>query len=119
MGRAAADGLLDGGILPVVKHIPGHGRATADSHFDLPKVDAPRDSLDIQDFWPFKALNDLPMGMMVHLVYIEIDEAPTTLSKTVMDIIRMDIGFDGLIMTDDISMKDLSGDLGTLSRASI
>ena len=119
MGRAAADGLLDGGVLPVVKHIPGHGRATADSHFDLPKVDAPRDSLDIQDFAPFKALNDLPMGMTAHLVYTEIDETPATLSKTVMDIIRMDIGFDGLIMTDDISMKALSGDVGTLSRASI
>ena len=105
--------------LPVVKHILGHDRATADSHFDLPKVDAPRDSLDIQDFSPFKALNDLPMGMTAHLVYTEIDETPATLSKTVMDIIRMDIGFDGLIMTDDISMKALSGDVGTLSRASI
>jgi beta-N-acetylhexosaminidase len=119
MGRAAADGLLDGGVLPVVKHIPGHGRATADSHFDLPKVDAPRGSLDIQDFWLFEALNYLPMGMTAHLVYTEIDVAPATLSQTVMDIIRIDIGFDGLIMTDDISMKALSGDLGTLSRASI
>jgi beta-N-acetylhexosaminidase len=119
MERAAADGLLDGGVLPVVKHIPGHGRATAESHFDLPKVDAPRDSLDIQDFSPFKAFNNLPMGMTAHLIYTEIDGAPATLSKTVMDIIRMDIGFDGLIMTDDISMKALSDDLGTLSRASI
>ena len=102
--------------LPVVKHILGHDRATADSHFDLPKVDAPRDSLDILGFSPFKALDDRPMGMTAHLVYTEIDEAPATLSKTVMDIIRMDIGFDGLIMTDDISMKALSGDLGTLSQ---
>jgi beta-N-acetylhexosaminidase len=119
MGCAAADGLLGGGVLPVVKQIPGHGRATADSHFDLPKVDAPRDSLDNQDFPPFKAFNDLPMGVTAHLVYTEIDEAPETLSKTVMDIIRMDIGVDGLIITDDISMKALSDDLGTLSRASI
>ena len=102
MGRAAADGLLDGGVLPVVKQIPGHGRTTADSNFDLPKLDVPRDSLDIQDFSPFKAFNDLPMGMTAHLIYTEIDEAPATLSKTVMNIIRMDIRFDGLIMTDDI-----------------
>ena len=119
LGRAAADGLLDGGVLPVVKHIPGHGRATADSHFDLPKVDAPRSSLDAHDFAPFKALNDLPLGMTAHLVYNAIDETPATLSTPVMDVIRNDIGFDGLIMTDDISMKALSGDLDTLSRAAL
>ena len=119
LGRAAADGLLDGGVLPVVKHMPGHGRATADSHFDLPSVDASRIGLDTQDFAPFKALNDLPMGMTVHLVYDAIDDAPATLSKPVMDVIRKDIGFDGLIMTDDISMKALSGDLSTLSRTSL
>ena len=119
LGRAAADGLLDGGVLPIVKHMPGHGRATADSHFDLPSVDAPRSGLDIQDFVPFKALNDLPMGMTAHLVYDAIDDAPATLSKPVMDVIRKDIGFDGLIMTDDISMKALSGDLSTLSRTSL
>jgi beta-N-acetylhexosaminidase len=119
LGRAAADGLLDGGVLPVVKHIPGHGRATADSHFDLPKVDAPRTSLDAHDFAPFKALNDLPLGMTAHLVYNAIDETPATLSTPVMDVIRNDIGFDGLIMTDDISMKALSGDLNTLSKAAL
>lgn len=119
LGRAAADGLLDGGVLPVVKHMPGHGRATADSHFDLPSVDAPRSGLDTQDFAPFKALNDLPMGMTAHLVYDAIDDAPATLSKPAMDVIRKDIGFDGLIMTDDISMKALSGDLSTLSRTSL
>ena len=119
LGRAAADGLLDGGVLPVVKHIPGHGRATADSHFDLPKVTALRGGLDTHDFAPFKDLNDLPMGMTAHLVYDAIDSAPATLSKRVMDVIRNDIGFDGLIMTDDISMKALSGDLGTLSRTSL
>lgn len=119
LGRAAANGLLDGGVLPVVKHMPGHGRATADSHFDLPEVDATRDSLDQHDFAPFKALNDLPMGMTAHLVYGAIDEAPATLSKPVMDVIRNDIGFDGLIMTDDISMKALSGDLAALSRGSL
>jgi beta-N-acetylhexosaminidase len=119
LGRAAADGMLDGGVLPVVKHMPGHGRATADSHFDLPKVDAARDGLGTHDFAPFKALNDLPMGMTAHLVYSAIDDQAATLSKPVMDVIRTDIGFDGLIMTDDISMKALSGDLGTLSRQAL
>lgn len=120
LGHAAAEGMLDGGVLPVVKHIPGHGRATADSHFDLPKVDSLRQDLDAQDFLPFKALNTLPMGMTAHLVYDAIDKkTAATLSKPVMDVIRNDIGFDGLIMTDDISMKALSGDLGSLSKASI
>lgn len=119
LGRAAADGMLDGGVLPVVKHMPGHGRATADSHFDLPKVDAARTGLDAHDFAPFKALNDLPMGMTAHLVYSDIDDQPATLSKPVMDVIRTDIGFDGLIMTDDIAMKALSGDLGDLSRGAL
>ena len=116
LGRAAADGMLDGGVLPVVKHMPGHGRATADSHFDLPQVDAARGGLDSHDFAPFKALNDLPMGMTAHLVYSSIDDKAATLSKPVMDVIRSDIGFDGLIMTDDISMKALTGDLASLSR---
>jgi len=103
----------------LLSNIPGHGRAIADSHLDLPKVDATRDSLDTQDFAQFKALNDLPMGMTAHVVYTALDKAPATLSKNIMDVIRTDIDFDGLIMTDDISMKALSGDLGTLSRASI
>lgn len=119
LGRAHAQGMLDGGVLPVVKHIPGHGRATQDSHFDLPTVAAPRADLDAQDFAPFKALNDLPMGMTAHLVYDAIDTAPATLSRKVMDMIRTDIGFDGLIMTDDISMKALSGSLTDLSRGAL
>ncbi|MGJ8625316.1 MAG: beta-N-acetylhexosaminidase [Sulfitobacter sp.] len=109
MGRAAANGMLAGGVLPVVKHMPGHGRATMDSHFDLPRVDAARSDLDVLDFAPFKALNDLPMGMTAHLVYDVIDPHPATLSPKVMRLIRNDIGFDNLIMTDDISMKALSG----------
>lgn len=119
LGRAAAEGLLDGGVLPVVKHMPGHGRATADSHFDLPHVANIKNDLQDHDFAPFKALCDLPMGMTAHLVYSDIDTAPATLSKPVMDIIRNDIGFDGLIMTDDIAMKALSGDLGDLSRQAL
>ncbi|MFC6638401.1 beta-N-acetylhexosaminidase [Sulfitobacter sp. JBTF-M27] len=109
LGRSAADGMLAGGVLPVVKHMPGHGRATMDSHFDLPRVDASRAELEASDFLPFRALTDLPMGMTAHLVYAQIDEAPATLSSIMMQLIRKDIGFDNLIMTDDISMKALSG----------
>ena len=116
MARAVADGLLDGGVLPVLKHIPGHGRATADSHLDLPRVAAPLEELRATDFAPFKALADLPMAMTAHLVYAALDEAPATLSPRVMRLIRDEIGYDGLIMTDDISMKALRGDPGQISR---
>ena len=116
MGRAVANGLLDGGVLPVLKHIPGHGRATADSHLDLPRVTASLDDLHASDFAPFKALNDLPMAMTAHLVYAAIDDLPATLSPKVMQLMRDEIGYDGLIMTDDISMKALKGDLAQISR---
>ncbi len=119
LGRAVADGLLDGGVLPVLKHIPGHGRAMVDSHLDLPTVSVARDALIAQDFAPFKALNDLPMGMTAHLVYAALDTQPATISPIMMQIIRDEIGFDGLIMTDDISMKALKGSLSDLSAASI
>lgn len=119
LGRAAALGLLEGGVLPVLKHIPGHGRAVADSHFELPHVNAPLEHLEAHDFAPFRSLNDLPMGMTAHLVYDEIDDKPATISPKMMGIIRKVIGFDGLIMTDDISMKALSGSLDVLSRAAI
>tara|TARA_R110002110_G_scaffold21167_11_gene84482 strand:- start:1919 stop:2926 length:1008 start_codon:yes stop_codon:yes gene_type:complete len=109
LGQAAGQGLLDGGVLPVVKHIPGHGRATMDSHFDLPRVDAPHRDLSTVDFAPFKALRDMPMGMTAHLVYDALDREPATCSPHVMGIIRDEIGFDNLIMTDDLSMKALSG----------
>lgn len=107
IGRAAAEGLLRGGVLPVMKHIPGHGRATLDSHHDLPRVSAPRDALERVDFAPFRALADLPMGMTAHLVYEALAEGPATLSPEMMRLIREDIGFDNLVMTDDISMKAL------------
>jgi beta-N-acetylhexosaminidase len=116
MARAVADGLLDGGVLPVLKHIPGHGRATADSHLDLPRVSASLDQLRATDFAPFAALSDLPMAMTAHLVYEAIDPRPATLSPPVMQLIRDEIGYDGLIMTDDISMKALRGDLAQISR---
>ena len=119
LGRAAADGMLAGGVLPVVKHIPGHGRATSDSHFDLPRVTAPRRSLALQDYAPFAALNDLPMAMTAHVVYEAMDSEPATLSPTMIAAIRHEIGFDGLLMTDDISMKALKGDLAELSSRSI
>lgn len=117
--RAAAKGMLEGGVLPVAKHIPGHGRATADSHYELPSVTAGLAELRESDFAPFRALNDMPMGMTAHIRFPAIDEAPATLSAPVMQVIREKIGFDGLIMTDDISMKALEGDLADLSRAAL
>jgi len=119
LGRAVADGLLDGGVLPVLKHIPGHGRAQADSHLDLPVVEADLAALTAGDFAPFKALSDLPMGMTAHLVYAAIDALPATISPRMMRLIREEIGFGGLIMTDDISMKALSGSLTDITRASL
>lgn len=111
LGRAAAEGLMAGGVAPVMKHIPGHGRAKADSHLELPVVEASRAELEAVDFPPFKANADLPMAMSAHVVYAAIDpEAPGTQSKTVVrEIIRGVIGFDGLLMTDDLSMKALTG----------
>lgn len=110
-GRAVAEGLLAGGVLPVIKHMPGHGRATCDSHLDLPMVGADRASLAGSDFRPFRALADLPLAMSAHVVFTAIDpERPATLSPTVIrEIIRGAIGFDGLLMTDDLSMHALQG----------
>ncbi len=111
LGRAAAEGLMAGGVAPVMKHVPGHGRARADSHLELPVVTASREDLEAVDFAPFKANADLPMAMSAHVVYTHIDPtAPATLSKIVIDdIVRGHIGFDGLLMTDDLSMKALTG----------
>ncbi|MBT9383374.1 beta-N-acetylhexosaminidase [Pseudooceanicola sp. CBS1P-1] len=112
LGRAVAEGLMQGGVLPVVKHMPGHGRARADSHKELPRVTAALEELDRIDFAPFKVLNHLAMGMTAHIVFEALDpELPATLSPVVMQAIRNRIGFDNLIMTDDISMKALSGGL--------
>ena len=109
ISRAVARGLLAGGVLPVVKHLPGHGRATLDSHHDLPVVGSDLPELEACDFAPFKALADLPMGMSAHVVFETVDDRPATLSPEVIRLIRQEIGFDGLLMTDDISMKALSG----------
>lgn len=119
LGRAVAEGLMDGGVLPVVKHIPGHGRARADSHLELPRVDAKEDAILAHDFAPFRALCDLPMGMTAHIVYEDIDPTPATTSAKLMQMIREDIGFSGLIMTDDISMQALSGSIAERCAASL
>lgn len=118
--RAVSDGLADGGVLPVMKHMPGHGRAFVDSHLHLPVVEDPADVLRTQDFAPFKALNDLPMAMTAHIVFTAFDgENPATRSATMIRLIREEIGFGGLLMTDDITMQALSGDLSTRCRASL
>jgi beta-N-acetylhexosaminidase len=114
LGMEAALGLLEGGVLPVIKHIPGHGRAFSDSHKALPVVDASLDELRAHDFPPFRALNAMPMAMTAHVVFTAIDpERPATTSPIVIEhIIRGEIGYDGLIMSDDVSMQALSGDFG-------
>lgn len=119
LGRAVADGHLDGGVLPVLKHIPGHGRAQADSHLDLPVVNAPLAELEATDFEAFRQLNDVPLGMTGHLVFSAIDDAPATLSGPTIDRVREAIGFDGLLMTDDIGMRALSGEPAALASQAI
>ena len=121
LGRAAAEGLIAGGVLPVIKHIPGPGRAQADSHLELPVVDAPLKDLDARDFAPFRVLSDMPMAMTAHVIYSALDaKRPATTSKTVMrQVIRGSIGFDGLVMSDDLSMKALSGGFTARAKASL
>ena len=117
-GRAAAEGLLAGGVLPVIKHVPGHGRAAADSHLALPHVGASRAELEAQDFLPFRMLSDMPLAMTAHIVFSEIDaHNPATLSRSVFKkIIRGGIGYDGLVMSDDLSMRALSGSFAERTR---
>jgi beta-N-acetylhexosaminidase len=119
LGRSVIDGLTDGGVLPVMKHIPGHGRAMADSHLALPRVNTPRESLSMTDFVTFRGLADCPMAMTAHVVYEAIDprRPATTSPRVVKDIIRGEIGFEGLLMTDDLSMKALDGPLGKRAKA--
>lgn len=119
IARAVTDGLMDGGILPVLKHIPGHGRATADSHLRLPTVDTPREELVRTDFEPFRRLADLPMAMTAHVVFSALDAAqPATTSATIItEVIRGAIGFQGLLMSDDVSMNALSGSIAERTAA--
>jgi len=108
-GKACVDGLMSAGVLPVMKHIPGHGRGVADSHKSVPVVDASLEVLRQVDFKPFQALNHLPMGMTSHVLYSQIDQVVGTFSAPVIDLIRREIGFDGLLLTDDLSMGALKG----------
>ncbi|MFE1598731.1 beta-N-acetylhexosaminidase [Methylobacterium sp. ID0610] len=111
IGRAVAEGLMEGGVLPVVKHMPGHGRGNADSHLALPVVEADYASLAAHDFRPFRALADLPLAMSAHIVFtaLDPDHPATTSARVIREVVRGTIGFDGLLMTDDLSMKALTG----------
>jgi beta-N-acetylhexosaminidase len=118
--RAMAEGLMAGGVLPVLKHIPGHGRATLDSHLALPVIDTAAEILWNTDFAAFRDLADLPLGMTAHLVFSQIDpSAPATQSARMIRLIRQDIGFDGLLMTDDISMQALEGTVTARATAAL
>lgn len=117
--RAAADGLMAGGVVPIMKHMPGHGRATLDSHLDLPRVAADAEVLRRTDFAAFHALWDLPVGMTAHIVFPTFDDRPSTQSPRMVDLIRDEIGFQGLLVTDDLSMEALSGTLGERAARSI
>lgn len=121
LGRAVIEGMLEGGVLPVMKHMPGHGRASADTHFLLPRVPASAEQLSASDFVTFRSLNFCPMGMTAHVVYEAIDgQRPATISpKVIRDVIRGEIGFEGLLLTDDISMQALSGSIGARTRAAL
>ncbi len=113
LGRAVAKGFMAGGVLPVIKHIPGHGRATKDSHLDLPVVDTSHAELSRSDFAPFKALADIPAAMSAHVVFSAIDpaEPASTSAKVIGEIIRAEIGYDGLLMSDDLGMRALRGSM--------
>ncbi len=119
LAKAVGDGFMAGGVVPVIKHIPGHGRATADSHLSLPVVTESRAELAVTDFAPFKALNHLPTAMTAHVVFRDIDpQSPASTSPIVTrEIIRGEIGFDGLLMSDDLTMKALSGPMRSRAEA--
>jgi beta-N-acetylhexosaminidase len=119
IARAVTNGLEQAGVLPVLKHIPGHGRATADSHFSLPTVDTGKSELERTDFAAFKRLADLPMAMTAHVVFSALDPAhPATTSATIIrEVIRDAIGFQGLLMSDDVSMNALAGSIAERTQA--
>lgn len=120
LGRAVADGLVAGGCWPVMKHLPGHGRSEVDTHHDLPTVTASRAEVIAHDFVPFRAWADLPMAMTAHLVFTAWDDqAPATQSPAMVRAIRDEIGFQGLLMTDDLNMQALKGTLGQRTAAAI
>ncbi len=121
LGRVVIEGLMEGGVLPVMKHIPGHGRATADSHLALPRVVTEPEELSATDFVTFRSLDQCPMAMTAHVVYDAIDpQRPATTSpKVIRDVIRGEMGFDGLLMSDDVSMNALSGPLSVRAKAAL
>lgn len=120
ISRAVADASLAAGVLPVIKHLPGHGRAAGDTHLDLPTVTTDAATLNTTDFVPFRALADLPMAMTAHIIYAAFDpENPATQSPRMIDVIRQDIGFHGLLMTDDLNMQALSGTLSERTKRSM
>ncbi|KAB2910708.1 MAG: beta-N-acetylhexosaminidase [Hyphomicrobiaceae bacterium] len=119
LGRAVAEGHMAGGVLPVIKHIPGHGRATKDSHLDLPVVQAPRAELEASDFAPFRALAAMPAAMTAHVVFtaIDADRPASTSARVTGEVIRGSIGFGGLLMSDDLGMRALSGSISERAKA--
>ena len=121
LGRAACEGFLAAGVTPVIKHLPGHGRSQVDSHLSLPVVEAPLAELEASDFRPFRALADMPLGMTGHLLIPAIDaERPATISSRVIaEVIRGFIGFQGVLITDDLSMEALSGTVQSRAAAAI
>ena len=121
LGRATIDGYLDGGVLPVIKHVPGHGRAMADSHLALPRVATPGNELSAHDFVTFRSLNQAPMAMTAHVVFEAIDprRPATTSPKVIRSIIRGEIGFEGLLVSDDLSMSALEGPLSARTKAAL
>ena len=121
LGRAVIEGMIEGGVLPVMKHIPGHGRATADSHLALPRVATDAEILSATDFVTFRSLNQCPIAMTAHVVYEDIDpQRPATTSpKVIRDVIRGEIGFDGLLISDDVSMQALSGPISVRAKGAL
>ncbi len=121
LGRACCEGLMEGGLMPVIKHMPGHGRAQVDSHAELPRVDAPLADLQGSDFLPFQALADMPWGMTGHIVFTAVDprQPATTSPEVIARVIRGWIGFDGVLVSDDLSMQALEGDLGARAAAAL
>jgi beta-N-acetylhexosaminidase len=121
LGRATIDGYLDGGVLPVVKHMPGHGRANADSHLSLPRVTATMEQLSAHDFITFRSLNRAPIAMTAHVVFDAIDakRPATTSPKAIRNVIRGEIGFNGLLVSDDLSMSALTGPLAARAKAAL
>lgn len=121
LARAMAEGLIAGGVLPVIKHIPGHGRAGADSHERLPVVEASVAQLEASDLIPFRMLADMPMAMTAHVLYAAVDsrQSATTSREVIQRVIRQSIGFDGLLISDDLSMRALRGTLGARARRAL